>query len=189
MIEAGTFKEKTIAVFGLGRSGITAALSLQKGGANVLAWDDNKTSQKMAKDLGVRVKDLSKANWKKIDELVLSPGVPHDLPKAHWSAKKAKDAGVPIICDIEIFAREVMVRAPERRPNIIAITGTNGKSTTTALIGHILDQAGRDSQVGGNIGRGVLDLEDIYDGANYVLELSSYQLERTFSLKPNGAVF
>ncbi|MBL4854868.1 MAG: UDP-N-acetylmuramoyl-L-alanine--D-glutamate ligase [Robiginitomaculum sp.] len=189
MIEAGTFKGKTIAVFGLGRSGITAALSLQKGGADVLAWDDNEASQKSAKDQGVRVKDLTKADWDKIDELMLSPGVPHELPKAHWSAEKAKNAGVPIICDIEIFAREVMARAPERRPNIIAITGTNGKSTTTALIGHILAEAGRDSQVGGNIGRGVLDLEDIYGGANYVLELSSYQLERTYSLKANAAIF
>jgi len=142
-----------------------------------------------AKEQGVCVQDLTKADWDKVDELVLSPGVPHDLPKAHWSAKKAVSAGVPIICDIEIFAREVMARAPERRPNIIAITGTNGKSTTTALIGHILAEAGRDSQVGGNIGRGVLDLEDIYGGANYVLELSSYQLERTFSLKANAAIF
>lgn len=189
MIEAGTFKGKTIAVFGLGRSGITAALSLQKGGAKVLAWDDNEASCAAAKKDGVRVKDLTKANWSKIDELVLSPGVPHELPTAHWSAEKAKQAGVPIICDIEIFAREVMARAPERRPNIIAITGTNGKSTTTSLIGHILSEAGRDAQVGGNIGRGVLDLESIYDGANYVLELSSYQLERTFSLKPNAAIF
>jgi len=189
MIEAGTFKGQTIAVFGLGRSGITSALSLQKGGAHVLAWDDNEASRKAAKDAGVTVKDLQKANWDTIDELVLSPGVPHELPKAHWSAEKAKAAGVPIICDIEIFAREVMARAPERRPNIIAITGTNGKSTTTSLIGHILSEAGRDAQVGGNIGRGVLDLESIYEGANYVLELSSYQLERTFSLKPNAAIF
>jgi len=189
MIEAGTFKGKTIAVFGLGRSGITAALSLQKGGAKVLAWDDNADSRKAAIEAGVTTFDLTKASWKNIDELVLSPGVPHDLPKAHWSAKKAKAANVPIICDIEIFAREVMARAPERRPNIIAITGTNGKSTTTSLIGHILSEAGQDAQVGGNIGRGVLDLESIYEGANYVLELSSYQLERTFSLKPNAAIF
>ncbi|MCF6221313.1 MAG: UDP-N-acetylmuramoyl-L-alanine--D-glutamate ligase [Robiginitomaculum sp.] len=189
MIEAGTFKGKTTAVFGLGRSGITAALSLQKGGAKVLAWDDNEASRKVAEEEGVRVVDLQTADWKTIDELVLSPGVPHELPKAHWSAEKAKAADVPIICDIEIFAREVMARAPERRPNIIAITGTNGKSTTTSLIGHILSEAGRDAQVGGNIGRGVLDLESIYAGANYVLELSSYQLERTFSLKANAAVF
>ncbi len=189
MIEAGTFKGKTTAVFGLGRSGITAALSLQKGGAKVLAWDDNEASRKVAEDEGVRVVDLQTADWKTIDELVLSPGVPHELPKAHWSAQKAKAADVPIICDIEIFAREVMARATERRPNIIAITGTNGKSTTTSLIGHILSEAGRDAQVGGNIGRGVLDLESIYAGANYVLELSSYQLERTFSLKPDAAIF
>lgn len=189
MIEAGTFKGKTIAVFGLGRSGITAALSLQKGGAEVLAWDDNAHSRKAAKEAGVTIKNLKTTSWKTIDELVLSPGVPHELPKAHWSAHKAKAAGVPIICDIEIFAREVMARAPERRPNIIAITGTNGKSTTTSLIGHILSESGRDAQVGGNIGRGVLDLESIYEGANYVLELSSYQLERTFSLKPNAAIF
>ncbi len=189
MIEAGTFKGQSIAVFGLGRSGITAALSLQKGGATVLAWDDNTASRKAAEKAGVSVVNLKTYNWNNIDELVLTPGVPHELPKPHWSAKKAKAAGVPIICDIEIFAREVMARAPERRPNIIAITGTNGKSTTTSLIGHILNEAGRDAQVGGNIGRAVLDLESIYEGANYVLELSSYQLERTHSLKANAAIF
>ncbi len=189
MIVAGTFKGKTIAVFGLGRSGITAALSLQEGGANVLAWDDNENSRKAAKKAGADVKDLSKADWGSIDELVLSPGVPHKFPKPHWSAQKAVDAGVPIICDIEIFAREVAARAPERRPTVIAITGTNGKSTTTSLIGHILNAAGRDAQVGGNIGRGVLDLDDMHRSAFYVLELSSYQLERTFSLKANAAIF
>ena len=189
MIEAHTFKGKTIAVFGLGRSGISAALSLQKGGANVLAWDDNEKTRNIAAEQNVNLVNLKTQDWSKIDELVLSPGVPHELPKAHWSAKLAQKSSVPIICDIEIFAREVMAHAPERRPNIIAITGTNGKSTTTALIGHILAECGRDSQVGGNIGRGVLDLEDIFPGANYVLELSSYQLERTNSLKPNAAIF
>ena len=189
MIIATTFKDKRMAVFGLGRTGITAALSLQKGEAKVLAWDDNKDSRMAAKAAGVRVEDLKTADFAQIDELVLSPGVPDHLPEPHWVAKKAKAAGVPIICDIEIFAREVMARAPERRPNVIAITGTNGKSTTTALIGHILKSAGRDSQVGGNIGRGVLDLEEIFPGANYVLELSSYQLERTHSLKADAAVF
>ncbi len=189
MIKAKTFTGKTIAVFGLGRSGITAALSLQGGGARVLAWDDNEPTRERAANAGVHLSDLNTADWGEIDELVLSPGVPHDLPRPHWSAVKAIEQNVPIICDIEIFAREVMARAPDRRPNIIAITGTNGKSTTTALIGHILAECGRDSQVGGNIGRGVLDLEDIFPGANYVLELSSYQLERTFSLKANAAIF
>ncbi len=189
MIEAGTFKGQTIAVFGLGRSGIISALSLQAGGAKVLSWDDNAKTRDRAAAQGVKLTDLTDTDWTKIDQLVLSPGVPHDLPKAHWSAKAAKEAGVAIICDIEIFAREVAARAPERRPKIIAITGTNGKSTTTSLIGHILTECGRDAQVGGNIGRGVLDLDTMHRGAFYVLELSSYQLERNFSLKPNAAVF
>jgi len=189
MIVASTFKGKNIAVFGLGRTGISAALSLQAGGANVSAWDDNEKTREAAKAEGVNLVDLSKGDWKKIDELVLSPGVPHDLPKAHWSAERANEADVPIICDIEIFAREINARAHERRPKIIAITGTNGKSTTTALIGHIIDACGRDAQVGGNIGRGVLDLDEFHRSAFYVLELSSYQLERTHSLKADAAVF
>jgi len=189
MIEAGTFKGKNIAVFGLGRSGITAALSLQAGGAQVLAWDDNPKTRALAKSAGVTLVDLGQIDWNSIDELVLSPGVPHALPKPHWSAEMAIATNVPIICDIEIFAREINARAPERRPKIIAITGTNGKSTTTSLIGHILDACGRDAQVGGNIGRGVLDLDEFHRSAFYVLELSSYQLERTNSLRADAAVF
>ena len=189
MIEASTFKGQTIAVFGLGRSGIVSALSLQSGGAKVLAWDDNAKTRNRAAAQGVKLTDLNSVDWQDVDELVLSPGVPHDLPKAHWSAKCAKDAGVPIICDIEIFAREVAARAPERRPKVITITGTNGKSTTTSLIGHILNECGRDAQIGGNIGRGVLDLDAMHRNAFYILELSSYQLERTHTLKANAAVF
>lgn len=189
MIKAHTFVGKTIAVFGLGRTGNTAALSLQAGGANVLAWDDNDKARLTAAEQGVNIVDLKEADWTKIDELVLSPGVPDTLPSAHWSAKKAKDHNVPIICDIEIFAREVMARAEENRPRIIAITGTNGKSTTTTLVGHILDACGKDAQIGGNIGRGVLDLDRMHAGTYYVLELSSYQLERTNSLRANAAVF
>ncbi|NNE58646.1 MAG: UDP-N-acetylmuramoyl-L-alanine--D-glutamate ligase [Hellea sp.] len=189
MIKAGTFKGKTIAVFGLGRTGITAALSLQAGGATVLAWDDNAETTEQAKAAGVNIGDLTKADWNDIDELVLSPGVPDKLPEPHWTAEKASAHKVPIICDIEIFAREVMSRAEENRPKIIAITGTNGKSTTTALIGHVLQSCGRDAQIGGNIGRGVLDLERMHAGTHYVIELSSYQLERTASLRANAAVF
>ncbi len=189
MIKAGTFKGKHIAVFGLGRTGISAALSLKAGGAKVYAWDDNAKTVEAAKEQGVPISDLNKADWTQIDELVLSPGVPDKLPEPHWSALKAKEAGIPIICDIEIFAREVMARAEENRPKVVAITGTNGKSTTTALVGHILRACGRDAQIGGNIGRGVLDLDAMHAGAHYVLELSSYQLERTQSLKANAAVF
>ena len=189
MIKAETFKGKTIAVFGLGRTGISSALALKAGGATVLAWDDNAQTRKAAKAEGVPVENLRRAKWGDIDELVLSPGVPDKLPEPHWCAVKAQKAGVPIICDIEIFAREVMARAEENRPKIIAITGTNGKSTTTALITHILSECGKDAQMGGNIGRGVMDLDYIHAGAHYVLELSSYQLERTQSLRANAAVF
>lgn len=189
MIKATTFKGKHIAVFGLGRSGITAALSLTAGGAHVSAWDDNENARDAAEEQGVTIVDLNKADWAKFEALVLSPGVPDKLPKPHWTAERANGAGVPIICDIEIFAREVAARPEANRPKIIAITGTNGKSTTTALIGHILKTCGKDAQIGGNIGRGVLDLDNMHAGTHYVIELSSYQLERTQSLRANAAVF
>ena len=189
MIKAETFSGRTVAVFGLGRTGVTATLSLVAGGANVLAWDDNRETRDAAKQQGVPIANLKKADWSAIDELVLSPGVPHILPKPHWSAKAAKKADVPIICDIEILAREVAAKPENTRPKIIAITGTNGKSTTTSLIGHILKACGKDAQIGGNIGRGVLDLDRMHRGTYYVIELSSYQLERTYSLRANAAVF
>ncbi|MEP3892366.1 MAG: UDP-N-acetylmuramoyl-L-alanine--D-glutamate ligase [Hellea sp.] len=189
MIKAASFQGQTLAVFGLGRTGITAALSLAKGGAHVWAWDDNEAARSAAKDQGVDIKDLNDADWASIDALVLSPGVPDKLPSAHWTAEKANASGVPIICDIEIFAREVAARPESQRPKIIAITGTNGKSTTTALIGHVLSACGKDAEIGGNIGRGVLDLDKMHAGKHYVIELSSYQLERTQSLRANAAVF
>ena len=139
MIKAETFRGRTVAVFGLGRTGVSAALSLVAGGANVWAWDDNKDTRNRAQEQGVPIKNLIRADWSEIDDFVLSPGVPHHLPKPHWSAKRAKEAGVPIICDIEILAREVAAKPEQARPKIIAITGTNGKSTTTSLIGHILN--------------------------------------------------
>jgi UDP-N-acetylmuramoylalanine--D-glutamate ligase len=189
MIKAATFKGQTLAVFGLGRTGITAALSLAKGGADVWAWDDNEAKRDAAVEQGVSVKDLNTADWSAFNALVLSPGVPDKLPTAHWTAVKANNADVPIICDIEIFAREVAARPESQRPKIIAITGTNGKSTTTALIEHVLRACGKDAEMGGNIGRGVLDLDKMHAGKYYVIELSSYQLERTQSLRANAAVF
>ncbi len=189
MIEARTYNGQSLAVFGLGRTGITAALSLLKGGAIVWAWDDNPAARDAAAKQGVTLKDLKTIDWEECDALVLSPGVPDTLPKPHWSAKFAKAAKVPIICDIEIFAREIAARPENERPKIVAVTGTNGKSTTTSLIGHILRSCGKDAQIGGNIGRGVLDLNKVRAGTHYVLELSSYQLERTFSLRANAAVF
>lgn len=189
MIKASTFDGRRVVVFGLGRTGVSAALSLQAGGANVWAWDDNAAGRSAAKKAGVSVRDPRETDWGGFDELVLSPGVPHDLPEPHWSAVKAVEANVPIICDIEILAREINARPISERPKIVAITGTNGKSTTTSLIGHVLKAVGKDAQIGGNIGRGVLDLDRMHGGAYYVIELSSYQLERTNSLRANAAVF
>ena len=189
MIKAATFQGQTLAVFGLGRTGITAALSLTKGGADVWAWDDNEAARKAAAQQGVAVKDLNEADWSEFSALVLSPGVPDKLPVPHWTAEKANAADVPIICDIEIFAREVAARPESQRPKIIAITGTNGKSTTTALINYVLSACAKDAEMGGNIGRGVLDLDKMHAGKYYVIELSSYQLERTQSLRADAAVF
>ncbi len=188
MIKASQFSGQKVAVFGLGRTGVSAALSLQAGGATVLAWDDNQSARDGAEAAGVTISNLKKVDWTEIDSFVLSPGVPHVLPQPHWTAKLAKAADVPIICDIEILAREVVNVPEDQRPKIIAITGTNGKSTTTALIGHILSECGKDAQIGGNIGRGVLDLDRMHSGMYYVIELSSYQLERTYSLKANAAI-
>lgn len=188
MIKATTFKGRRVAVFGLGRTGVSAALSLQAGGAEVFAWDDREDARDTASAEGVDIYDLSIIDWSTIDEFVLSPGVPHYLPKPHWTAIAAIAASVPIICDIEILAREINARPASDRPKVIAITGTNGKSTTTSLIGHILKSLGKDAQIGGNIGRGVLDLDRMHAGTHYVIELSSYQLERTQSLRANAAI-
>jgi UDP-N-acetylmuramoylalanine--D-glutamate ligase len=119
---------------------------------------------------------------------MLSPGVPLTHPAPHWTVERAKAAEVEILGDIELFARSVNAAPEHKRPKIVAVTGTNGKSTTTALIGHICAQAGRDTRIGGNIGVGVLGLEDMHGGAVYVLELSSYQLDLTTSLKPDVSI-
>ncbi len=132
--------------------------------------------------------DLSKADWSGFEALLLSPGVPLTHPKPHWTVDKAKAAGVEIVGDIELFARTVNAAPVHKRPKVAAITGSNGKSTTTALLGHICARAGKDTRVGGNIGVGVLGLEDMHGGAVYVLEMSSYQLDLTSSLKPDAAV-
>src|SRR3569623_27418 len=119
---------------------------------------------------------------------MLSPWVPLTHPAPHWTVERAKEAGVEILGDMELFARAVNAAPEHKRPKIVAIPGTNGKSTTTALIGHVCAQAGRDVRIGGNIGGGVLDLPDMHGGAVYVLEMSSYQLDLTSSLHADVTV-
>jgi UDP-N-acetylmuramoylalanine--D-glutamate ligase len=188
MIPVRGFEGKKVAVFGLARTGLAAARALAVGGADVLAWDESPAAREAAFAQGRTLEDLASADWSGFAALVLSPGVPLTHPKPHWTVEKAKAAGVEIIGDIELFARTVAASPAHKRPKIVAITGTNGKSTTTALVGHVCRQAGRDVRIGGNIGVGVLGLEDMHGGAVYVLELSSYQLDLTSSLKPDVAI-
>ncbi len=188
MIPVPGFEGKTVAVFGLARTGLAAARALVAGGARVAVWDEKPASRDLAAAEGFAVVDLSTADWSQFAALMLSPGVPLTHPAPHWTVEKAKAAGVEIVGDMELFARAVNAAPEHRRPKIVAITGTNGKSTTTALIGHVCAQAGRDVRIGGNIGVGVLDLEDMHGGAVYVLEMSSYQLDLTSSLHADVTV-
>ena len=188
MIPVRGFEGKTVAVFGLARTGLAAARALLAGGAKVALWDDKPATREAAAAEGFQLTDLTAVDWSPFDALMLSPGVPLTHPKPHWTVERAKSADVEILGDIELFARTVNEAPEHRRPRVVAITGTNGKSTTTALIGHICREAGRDTRVGGNIGLGVLSLDDMHGGAVYVLELSSYQLDLTASLKADVAV-
>src|SRR5262245_37286259 len=151
-----TFAGRTVAVFGLARSGLAAARALVAGGASVVAADDTAASGDAAAAAGLRVEDLGSADWSRFAALVLAPGVPLTHPEPHWTVAKAKAAGVEIVGDIELFCRQRAESCPDAP--FVAITGTNGKSTTTALIAHILQAAGKDAQMGGNIGTAILDL-------------------------------
>src|SRR5690349_16323243 len=188
MIPVRGFEGRTVAVFGLARTGLAAARALLAGGADVALWDEKPAARKAAAAEGFTLTDLTTADWSRFAALMLSPGVPLTHPKPHWTVEKAQAAGVEILGDIELFARTVNAAPEHRRPKIVAITGTNGKSTTTALIGHICAEAGRDVRVGGNIGTGVLALDDMHGGAVYVLEMSSYQLDLTSSLHADVTV-
>ncbi len=189
MIPITEYAGRDVAVYGLGRTGISAARALKAGGARVHAWDDSEEARAGAEAAGIVLSDINKRDWQTFAALVLSPGVPYRFPQPHRIVRMAEMTGVPVIGDMELFARAVQLLPERARPRIIAITGTNGKSTTTALIGHILKEAGRDVRVGGNIGTGVLDLAALHSNAIYVLEMSSYQLDLVKSLHCNIAVF
>lgn len=188
MIPVPGFEGRRIAVFGLGRSGLTAARALQAGGARPVLWDDSVSSRMQAEAEGFAVEDLTTADWSDFAALVLSPGAPLTHPKPHWTVDKAREAGIEIIGDIELFARALAALPETERPKVVAITGTNGKSTTTALIGWVLKQAGMTVHVGGNIGIGVLALPAPTPEAVYVVEVSSYQLDLTTSFAPDVAI-
>jgi UDP-N-acetylmuramoylalanine--D-glutamate ligase len=182
MIPVANFRNETVAVLGLARSGLAAALALKQGGARVLAWDDAAEKRQAAQNSGLDLTDLARHGLDGAKALVLSPGIPHTYPKPHPVADLARRENVPIIGDIELLALAC------KTARFAGITGTNGKSTTTALIGHILKQAGRRVAVGGNLGFPALLLEALGENGIYVLELSSYQLELTSSLALDVAV-
>jgi UDP-N-acetylmuramoylalanine--D-glutamate ligase len=184
MFPARTFKDKRVAVFGLARSGISCAQALIAGGAEVLAWDDSDPAVVQAREAGVPIVNLHQVDFATADSLVLSPGVPFTHPEPHWTVVKAKTAGIEIIGDTEVFVRQIAGTGAR----LVGITGTNGKSTTTALIAHVLRAGGLDVEMGGNIGKAVFNLGAPRAGCIYVVELSSYQIELTPSLKPSVGV-
>ncbi|MBC7582835.1 MAG: UDP-N-acetylmuramoyl-L-alanine--D-glutamate ligase [Tardiphaga sp.] len=186
MIPVTSFAGKTVAVFGLGGSGLAPCHALRAGGAEVVACDDSIDRMVEAARANFITADLRSVAWENFAALVLTPGVPLTHPVPHWTVLKAREAGVEVIGDIELFCRERALHAPDAP--FIAITGTNGKSTTTALIAHLMREAGFDTQMGGNIGTAILSLEPPAKGRVHVIEMSSYQIDLTPSLDPSVGI-
>jgi len=193
MIPVRGYDGKAVGVLGLGRSGLATARALRAGGAEARVWDDSDEGRARAQAEGFDPVDLSRA--RALDDLaalVLSPGIPHLYPAPHKVVALAWDAGIPVDNDIGLFFRSFAAEGFadfDTPPRVVAVTGSNGKSTTTALIHHVLTQAGRPAQMAGNIGRGVLDIDPPGDGEVVVLELSSYQTDLARALTPDIAVF
>ncbi|TDK43219.1 UDP-N-acetylmuramoyl-L-alanine--D-glutamate ligase [Antarcticimicrobium luteum] len=193
MIPVRGYEGARVAVLGLGRSGLSAARAVRAGGAEPVCWDDNPAARAAAAGEGFACADLTGAGaFDGIAALIVSPGIPHLYPAPNPVVLAALEAGVPVDNDIGLFFRSLATPDWDgfvTAPRVVAVTGSNGKSTTSALIHHILQEAGRPAQLAGNIGRGVLDLEPPGEGAAVVLELSSYQTELARALTPDVAVF
>jgi UDP-N-acetylmuramoylalanine--D-glutamate ligase len=191
VIPITTFAGKKVAVFGLGGSGLVSASALLAGGADVVGDDDDEQSVAKANAAGIPTADLRVADWSRIAALVLAPGVPLTHPTPHWTVRLAQQAAVPVIGDIELFCRERVHIAPGAP--FVAITGTNGKSTTTALVAHLAASAGLDAQIGGNIGTAILSLAPLRASLIqplrvHVIECSSYQIDLAPSLDPSVGI-
>ena len=186
MIAVTTMAGREVALFGLGGSGMATARALREGGAEPVVWDDNPDRVNAARDEGLRAQDLRTLDWGHVAALVLAPGVPLTHPQPHWTVDLAAAAGVEVIGDIELFCRERAATCPNAP--FVAVTGTNGKSTTTALIAHLLREEGLDVQMGGNIGVPILALEPLSEKRVYVVECSSYQIDLAPSLNPTVGV-
>ncbi|MCE2509959.1 MAG: UDP-N-acetylmuramoyl-L-alanine--D-glutamate ligase [Alphaproteobacteria bacterium] len=171
MIEVTAYRDRAVMVLGLGRSGLAAAAALREGGAAIVTWDDDPKARGRAKQEGFPVTDPTVLDWSHVDALIPSPGIPLDHPEPHPAVVKARAARCEILGDIELLTRT------QNEARYVGITGTNGKSTTTALIGHLLQQDGRRIEVGGNLGAPVLSLAPLGREGTYVLELSSFQID------------
>lgn len=193
MIPVKGYEGKRVAVLGLGRSGLATARALVEGGAEPLCWDDNPEARARAEAEGFACQDLAKQGaFEDVAALIVSPGIPHLYPAPNPVVAAAWVAGVPVDNDISLFFQSFATRDWDHfdtSPRVVAVTGSNGKSTTSALIHHVLDTAGHRTQLAGNIGRGALDLDPAENGDIVVLELSSYQTELARALTPDIAVF
>lgn len=186
MIPVTSFAGRRVAVFGLGASGLASCRALMAGGAEVIGFDDNEHSLAKAKAEGIPTADLRHADWSRIAALVLAPGVPLTHPSPHWTVGMARNAAVEVIGDVELYARERRRTAPNAP--FIAITGTNGKSTTTALIAHLFAGAGYESDAGGNLGKAVLSFDPPRAGRIHVIECSSFQIDLAPTLDPTVGI-
>jgi UDP-N-acetylmuramoylalanine--D-glutamate ligase len=186
VIPVTIFRGRKVALFGLGASGLASVGALLAGGADVVAFDDDTTKVAQANAAGMPTSDLREIDWSGIAALVLTPGVPLTHPAPHWTVGLARNAAVEVIGDIELYCRERRSLAPQAP--FVAITGTNGKSTTTALTAHVLASAGYDAQLGGNIGTAILSLAPPASGRAHVIECSSYQIDLAPSLDPSVGI-
>jgi UDP-N-acetylmuramoylalanine--D-glutamate ligase len=186
LIPVTVFAGRKVAVFGLGGSGLASASALLAGGADVVGWDDSADVIAKATSAGIPTADLNELDWSRIAALVLAPGVPLTHPAPHWSAELARANGIEVIGDIELFCRERRARAP--KAPFVAITGTNGKSTTTALTAHLLRWVAHDVQLGGNIGTAILSLAPPDESRVHVIEVSSYQIDLAPTLDPSVGI-
>lgn len=178
-----TLNNKPVAVLGLGLSGMASVRALRAAGIAVTAWDDHEPHRDAASTLDAQIENLSVADLSGFAHLVLAPGIPLHFPEPHPAVIRAREAGIEVIGDVEILHRAA------HGIKTIGITGTNGKSTTTALVGHILNRCGVDAVICGNIGRAVLDIDlPRKESAVIVLELSSYQLDLCTTFAPDIAV-
>lgn len=176
------FKGKPLAVMGLGKSGLPVIEACTAAGIATVAWDEDEAARNAAREKGAAIENLAEADFLRFAALCLAPGIPLTHPQPHPAVLRAQVAGVEVLGDIELFHRA----KPDVRT--IGITGTNGKSTTTALIGHILREAGILSAIGGNIGTAILSLPDLAAGSVYVIEMSSYQIDLCPTFAPDIAV-